>query len=365
MRALVLNSTQPKHPHGGLPWVGATLGAIEELASQKHSFIASVGTLAWELALWKIAAARAPVHVLCPIAHAQDEEEARLQIERDFDIDPALATWRFLRSEKRSERLKDTWLRRDAAAIDAAERIFPISIRSKGKMHLALQSSALRDRIDGRYQIPYERDPEARPWQLPAQRALASPGMRMLLHFTRSCDTPWPGESRARFYAAIAKSSGRYPRDAFSTLVRIVDERCIRASTFRIRGRGATVSFTALDPADALSLVRWRSRYARFAFEPYAVGISWEAAVRAGAQPVVYDPGAARTLEGTESVLHQGRGEAGGWEAEQEWRIEGNVDLAALDPSEVVVLTATATEADSLRCRWPFQVRDLGCTPAL
>jgi hypothetical protein len=364
VRALVLSSTQPKHPHGGLPWVCATLHAIEVLCGQGHGFVASVGTLPWELALWKIASLRAPVHVVCPVAHSVTDEVARAQIEREFELEPCLATWHFLRSGTHSERRKDTWLLRDAAALDSAEAIFPISLRNKGKMQAALHRGDLRERVDCRFQVPYEPAPEARTWQLPQSRepTVREPAHRdaqLLMHFTRACDGPWPGESRAQFYASVAASSERYPRDGLSTLRRIIDEKRIRASTFRIRGHGATVSLTARAPADALSLVRWRSRYARFSFEPYAIGLSREAAVRAGAKPVVYDPGASRTEPGRDSPLHQGRG--GGWEAEREWRIQGDLDLAGFDRSELVVFTATAAEAESLRSRCPLRVIDFGC----
>jgi hypothetical protein len=368
VRALVLNSTQPKHPHGGLPWVRSTLRAIEELAGQGNSFVASIGTLPWELALWKIARVRAPVHILCPVAQAGNEHEVRQEIERQFELDPSLATWHFLRSEKRSERLKDTWLQRDEAALVAAERIFPVSIRNGGKMGLALQRDDLRGRIDTRFQVPGDRRPRARAWQLPQARPQTIgerpyDDERMIVHFTRACDGPWPGESKAQFFASIAASPGHYPRDGLSTLLRILREGLIRPSTFRIRGRGATVSFTALAPRDALSLVRWRSRYARFAFEPYAIGLCWQAALRAGATAVIYDPGAAHDTTNRGSPMHQGRGREGEWEAEREWRIEQGVDLTVFDPSEVFVFTATAVEADLARAQCHFRVADFGCMP--
>jgi hypothetical protein len=357
MRVVVLNSTQPKHPHAGLPWVRATLQAVDTLAAEGHGFVGSVGTAAWELALWRAGVCGAALHILCPLPPGSAEQDVKHAVLRDFDLSPERCSWHLLPATGRSGRGKDTWTLRDSAALSAAECIYPVSLRPGGKLAQALSSGTSPRPIDLRFTVPFLKRPPGPGWQGPEalQLPLARP---MLLHFTRTSDGPWPGERRAQYFADVA-SSPSYPRDGFGTLRRIVREHTLRASRFRIRAGAATVSFTALDPSRALGLVRWRSRYARFSFEPFAVGVSLEAAERAGARPVVYDRGACcgEAADG----LHQGRGEAGHWEAEQEWRHEGDLDLARFDAADVALFTGTDRQAAQLRPTCGWEVFSFGC----
>jgi len=61
----------------------------------------------------------------------------------------------------------------------------------------------------------------------------------------------------------------------------------------------------------------------------------------------------------------QDDGVLGHWQREQEWRVLGDVDLGALDSSEVVVVTATDEEARELRTWSPYEVRSFGCAEPL
>jgi hypothetical protein len=348
VRVLVLSSTQHKHPRGSDPWVQRTLEAIETLAREGHSFVASLGTAPWELALWKIASLGVGVHVLCPVARGCSEDDALASVEADFGLQPESCTWQLLASGG-TGRLKDTWKERDAEAVRVAELLCPVSIRPGGKLETLLGKTQAA--IDERFRINDARRSRAAAWGTPAAPEQAQPA-GVLLHFTRASDGPWPGEKRKQYYEAIAASMDRYPRDGLATLRRIVQEKRIRASTFRLRGSARAVSFTAAKVAEALSLVRWRSRYARYSFEPYAIGVGCDAAFEAGARPVVYDNGAASGQD----PFRQGRGDKGHWEAEQEWRMQGDVDLTRFDPGQVQVFTASEAEAAALRPLTPFAV---------
>lgn len=350
MRVLILNSTQQRHPTGSTPWVRATLRAVETLAGEGRSFVASFGTAPWDLSLWKAASCGAPVHVIAPAPRGEPEGSTLVRITNEFGLCPARTTWQLLPSARATGRGKDTWSARDRAAFDAADVVCPISIRPGGRLEAVLRGHG--GAIDERFRIPFERSPrESQEWSLSGDgfEALELPGPS-LLHLTRASEGPWPGEPAHAFLRAIAQSGDRYPRSGFETLCRILGEGRIRASEFRIRNSARAVSFTALAPSQAVSLVRWRSRYARHSFEPYAVWISLEAARRMGARPVRYDDGAAAERQ---DCFRQGRGAQGHWEAEQEWRIEGDVELSGLGTGELGAIVASEEEAEELRHRIP------------
>jgi hypothetical protein len=102
-------------------------------------------------------------------------------------------------------------------------------------------------------------------------------------------------------------------------------------------------------------MVRFRARYARYSFEPYAIAIDEQAAVRCGARAVRYG-----AIGGDDARFMQGSGVAGHWEAEREWRIVGDLDLRCLAPSEVLVVTATDSEARELERTCSFPVSSFG-----
>lgn len=359
MRALIVSSTPSKHPTGGLAWVRATIAAVDELAPQGTTFITSLGTAPWDLVLCSAGQAGARVHVIAPVPkNASTAELAR--ITQDYGLRPELTTWEPLHSMKSTGRRKDVWTQRDETAFAAADIVFPISIKPGGRIESWL--AHCQATVDDRFRVPWQKpDAAPRTWTSPGPWIAPSQWPQdALLHLTRSSDGPWPAESMRSYWSAVASSKTRYPRDGFSTLCRILEERRIRASQFRIRARAATVSLTALDPSQTHGLFRWRSRFARYSFEPYAIAVARQAAVRLGARAVRYDDGAQNAAP---DPFRQGRGEHAHWEAEQEWRTQGDLDLSAISPAELGAIAATDEEAGILRERFPgLQVACYGAT---
>jgi hypothetical protein len=175
-----------------------------------------------------------------------------------------------------------------------------------------------------------------------------------LTHWTRRCYGPWPGEKAADFYRHLAQSGDEYPRSARATLGRILEELRIRSSSERIRGGEVVVAFTALSPAEALPLMKWRPRYVRPTFEPYGICIHRKAAQTAGIQPVEYLPHEIKS-HATPRALQQGFGR-GLWPVEAEWRALGDVDLSKIDPEMVRILVPTETEASLVSKLSKFRV---------
>lgn len=356
----VLNSSQPKHPRCDATWVRATLRAVDQLASEGHAFVTSVGLPSWELTLWRAGALGAELLVVGPLPRGRREQDASARVCQEFSLDPARTRWVSVISGAAKGRMKDSWQARDELCVELADVVAPVSIRPRGRMAELLDRPAIRAKHDDRFVVPYDAHVVERRWgEPPPCHERGQVPEELLVHLTRSSDGLWPAERSADFYRALAEGSTGYPRDGFSTLCRIVRERRIRGSSLRIRGAATAVSLTSLDPWDALRLVRWRTQFARYSFEPYLVGVPLDAAQERGARPVIYDGGAGTAPELADQVLRQGRGEEGRWEAEQEWRVPGDLDLAGL---ELVAFTATDEEASMLRgacgCRvvsfgWP------------
>lgn len=363
MRVLILNSAQSKRIRCNDPWVQSTARAVENFYRQGCTFIVSPGLSAWELTLWKAASLGASLEVICPLGRDESPETARHRLAEDFELGKDSATWHFLRSTRAAGRLKDVWEERDDAAWKMADLVVPVSIRPGGRLGKRLGGAFLeKDRqrlvIDD-YRVPYEARSGQIRWESVAfdgwpQGFDTSSGV--IIHLTRACSGVWPGERRADRFRALFEGQEGDPRDGFSTLARIVAEGKIRGAAERVRGGWPMVCFAQLNGDDATRLVRWRKRFARHAFEPYAVALSIEAAQRLGARAVEYDGGVGglNPLEES-SPWRQGQGPDGAFLGEKEWRIAGDVDLRTLGAGHLAVMTANETEAAVLRhgCPWP------------
>jgi len=350
MRTLVLNSSQPKHPVGSDPWVRATLDAVDSAISRGHEIVTSVGLASWELSLWRSGTHGARTHVVCPIRPGQEELAWATAWSTAFDLPGDMVCWHWVSNAGRSP--KAAWELRDRAAIVLSDLVLPVSVRPNGRLAGLLRESGIASSTS--FAVPWVRAARSLRWEqrMPAEPTnLWQPGS--LVHLTRSCDGPWPGESHRRYYEDVVASTGAYARSGFATLRRILREGRIRGSGFRSRAGQARVCLSACGSREALGLVRFRARYARYSFEPYAVVLSPRAAIRLGARPVTYGSG--------DDPFAQGAGTEGHWRQEQEWRVLRDVDLRSVDASEVLVVTATEREARELRGSSPYEVKSFGC----
>jgi hypothetical protein len=358
VRAIILNSVQSRPVHADDPWLRPTLQAADQLASRGYQVIASVGSAPWELVLWRAALNRSPLHVILPLPLHAHPGRALSTLVDHFDIPPDLLSSTILPSRLPSGRCKDTWPTRDDLAWAMADVVVPISIRPAGVWDRKLRSEHCKV-IDARWRTSWRRRTPALRWDhvtFPPWPAGISPRGDMLIHFTRASAGPWPGESAASYYAALARSQRGDPRSALATLTRILDEQLVRGSPTRIRGGAQATCWTALPPHQTSPLFRWRTRYARPAFEPFAIAISTDVARQLGARPVVYDQGAVRSGRPTDALWHQGCSQRSNWLHEREWRIPGDLDLRPLRTTDAVVLVPTESAASALREHSRFPV---------
>ncbi|MCU0691037.1 MAG: hypothetical protein MUF54_06520 [Polyangiaceae bacterium] len=355
MRVVVLNSAQGKQPCGTDAWVGATLRAVDALADAGHTIVASVGLNTWELVLWRAAKRSAPVHVVMPLERRDTDRDAvRAWLEREFRVTPYAISW--VQPPRGTCGRKAAWAQRDGQTMQEAECLVPVSVRPAGRLARLIELWRGERRMDARFETGCQLRPANHSWQARKPQelrervtALRSP----LFHLTRATSGPWPGERAWQYYDDVAQSAG-YARSGFATLCRIVREQRIRASSFRMPRLTPMVSWSDCDGPALVALVRGRRRYARYAFEPYAIAVERAELERLGARAVQYRLGRCADGGGT-SRWEQGSGPDGAWRAEREWRVQGDVWLGSLPPGAVSIVTATEQEAERLRrwCPWP------------
>ena len=178
-----------------------------------------------------------------------------------------------------------------------------------------------------------------------------------LVHYTRRCPGPWPGQELADYYRSLIDDEDGAAHQAFDTLLRILTEKRIRSSSHFVRGALKVVSFTARPAPEVHRLVRWRRGLARWTMEPYGIGIDRAALWRLGARPVVYGPETTwKKLPGSEQYrfqLHFGQG--GSWKPEKEWRIRGDLRLDHLSPDDIRVVVPSAAEAAMIEARFDLK----------
>jgi hypothetical protein len=262
----------------------------------------------------------------------------------------------------RSRSAKAWWDDRDRLAIRLARHVVPVSIRPDGRMEKLFKQELRDDQtVNLRFRTRYRsRSKDAWKLDLPAETA-SFEDWGYLTHWTRRCYGPWPGETSADYYRAIAASGESYTRSAACTLKRILQEGVIRGSGARIRNGTPVVAFTALDPSGALSLMRWRKRFVRPTFEPYGIAVHSRSASKAGIRPVTYLRSDEKPLEGMPEMI-QGYG-TGDWPAEKEWRCVGDVNLADIPDEDVLVLVPSERDADEFRGLTHYRVQPLARGP--
>lgn len=351
MRRLVVNSRQAKHPHGGLAWVQNTLRAVEDIARKGDELVASVGTSAWELPLAAAAMLGAKVTLVCPMAKGVRQEDARELITEQFALAKGQVTWHWAIGHGRSA--KSAWNTRDLDVLSLADMVMVVSVRGGGRWEWMLAEG--HKPIAKDYEVSYEETRLGPGWQerspIDLNEDLWPSGS--IVHLTRACDGPWPGETRVQYYADVIASKETDPRGALATLTRMLEQSLIKGSLFRARGGVPRVCFTQSTPRQVIELVRYRKRYARYCFEPYGIALSPRVATQI-AKPVCYSD------DSTIDWLLQAKGRKGDWTAEREWRVLGDLQLGTIDPEEITVIVAMERDAKKVRQQYPYKVVNLG-----
>ena len=342
--------------------------AVHDLARQGRGLVTSLGLQTWELSLWAAGEASLPVIVVLP--ETEVDENTIEAVAHDFGLDPERVSLHVFPITTQGRSAKRAWSVRDQTAFELADEILPISVRPSGNLHRLMQEAHVRGAtVNDSFCVPYPRIKRPPVAQRLSTEELASwasdPAWPYLTHWTRTVPGPWPGESPLHYYRDLAApdettAAREYPRSACQTLQRIIHERTLRGTTFRIRGSHSIVAFTAQNPADALTRMRYRGRFQRWNFEPYGLAIRRECLETLGARPVHYagqTPTPSSDIH--EAFIQGGNDERVDWSLEAEWRLLGSCSLSALDPEDILVFVKNPKEATLLEQTSPWPVRAL------
>jgi len=370
--AAVLNSRQSRYPVGADPWVRSTIEAATWVAREGTALISGAGLATWEMGLWAAGEALGGVIVLAGVpgnAPSSAVEKQLQELLRDFTLSHQSVLVLPYRESARSP--KGLWQVRDRWIMEHAKLLLPVSIRPGGFFESTLRRNDLAQKVDARFLTDYapRRNVFPRRPHVDIVRARLRPDdwLGWAIHWTRTQHGPWPGERARSFYRDLAASGNSYPRDALATLNRILEEQIVRGSRRHMPLQKAMIGFTELHPADALELMRWRRRYVEFSYEPYGVAVRTAALLQRGARIVRYGtPEERKALPVSERPFFQTvSSKKADWRAEREIRLEGDLDLSALNPEDVrIIIRSEAERARVSKSPWPLVVLSGGVDTA-
>ncbi len=354
-RVAILNSRQSKTPLGIDEWVRRTVVAAQWAVDELNAeIVASTNPLMWNVALWAAGQAGAVVHLFEP-----DVTSDAAHLAREFDIPHDRIRIHSVAGSSAPSG-KSWWRERDRAVIDFADLLVPVSLRPGGALEGLIAQRAAEKDIVSQFRTPYA--PAAHHERELVDRSRLNPELHnwpegYLIHWTRSWHGPWPGETMADFMTDLVASQTQYCRSACHTLNRILRERRIRGSAWHVGSNQPVVAFTELSPLESIPLMRWRSRWARWSFEPYGIAIPIEAARRIGIRPVRYvDPDQWKSIPAEEKPFCHSIGKDHPiWPTEREWRVAGDVALDNLTDSGGIILVRDEASVSALNIDlcWP------------
>lgn len=175
---------------------------------------------------------------------------------------------------------------------------------------------------------------------------------RYFIHTTRSRQSAWPDQSNSNLLDEVFRFAWNPNPTPLDTLLRILREQKLLASTLRKRGNLPTVSFTE-NPLGLLKEMRvFQSHLSRWDWEPYGIAVDRAKLLSLGTRPVHYcQDSEIEKLSVEEQVFCQPcSSDQGGrdWSYEREWRLPNDLRLALLRPDEAFVFVASQWEASYL-----------------
>ncbi len=346
--AAVLLSRQPLCPSGRTPWVRAAVEAVSWVKRQGLGLLTSVGMQTWELLVFLAQREKICQNIILPQSNNRDFKQSCCHLKKEFELEDRLIRFTPLGSEIKKTGGKALFHSRDFEIITLAEILIPVSIRPGGFMEkfVGKKTSSQGMTISRYFEIPYKKRKQKLGYQIDTDNlspALEGIGNHYLIHWTRASRGPWPTESRYAFYRDIVNSE-TYPRGAFETLKNMLCTLHIKSSSLHMPSNIPTVSFSALAPFDAISLMRWRSRYVQMSFEPYGIGVEKVFAKKIGILPVQYYKKG--NLPKCERWLTQSIGIKGYWPGEAEYRFRGDLDFSGIPRDKLVVFCYRPSEAE-------------------
>lgn len=360
-KAAIFNSRQGKTPDSAAAWLRTTIDLSEELVKNGAALISSLGMVTWELVSWNVSECGGGLILMIPDIDPNIIQGMAGNILEEFKLDSSRVLMIFPDPETEIEKKYRRFPKRDFWIAALADRIYPVSVRSSGNQSRIVELfSIIPGKVVNKFQIDYEKPAGTsfHPAKLPSLRQEEDMEWDYLTHWTRTSITPWPGESKADYYRALAEAGYGYPHDGFHTLGKILRDMRITGSDKLIRGGFEMVSLTECPPWGMSDLIKWRPSLLRWTFEPYGIAMKREKLEEMGARKVIYGfDYQYRFLQGEDRAFFQATDPEGkNWREEKEWRFPEDIDLKKFAPEDVKIIVQTFEEEEELNEWSPFPV---------
>ncbi len=187
-----------------------------------------------------------------------------------------------------------------------------------------------------------------------------------LIHWTRTATKPLDGQSADKWLDRQLLPSTDEAVGPLATLLQILRDGVIRASSDGLRGSKPMTCFSAVPLRELVSRRRFQTHRARWDFEPYGLCIRRRTLETLGARPVIYgDDSLWHALPEPERPWFQQRFSGRGkrqidWSEELEWRVAGDLRLGQFSREDLIVFCRSHDVARLLwlPTTWPIVAID-------
>lgn len=214
---------------------------------------------------------------------------------------------------------------------------------SSGAHQWILCSPPLSERTPSRQESPRPR------FRIPIVDQL--PEGEFLIHCTRACPGPWPGQSEEEFLDDLIFQNEGKDHSATATLNRILTTGYLWANNQITRSNQRVVCFTEVPLESLHELRKFQSHLARWDFLPVGVAIRKACLAAAGARPVIYgDESTWSELSEQDQPYFQlatsqtKSGNTISWQLEREWRIIGDLQLNQFGEDDIFAFRINSSE---------------------
>lgn len=180
-----------------------------------------------------------------------------------------------------------------------------------------------------------------------------------LIHTTRARQSLWPDQSNLDVLDEAFRLAWNPNPTPLETLLRIITDQRLIATTACKRAGLASISFTENTISVLLGMRAFQSHLARWDWEPYGLAIKKTALEELGAKPVRYlSRKQIAALDLDEQAYCQPIAEKVSdrdWTTEKEWRLQKDIRLSHLPCDDAFLFVARDAEARAIshHSRWP------------
>jgi hypothetical protein len=353
--ATILNSRKPRRISPDDTWITATKSLARYAETAKLTMISSYGTMPY--CMVSRLAFSSPLIVVCddvlPFMSPSQSEDFFFKYGDLFELGSTLFISPFPPGSSLPRDIR--FMERDRLVAALASELLVAELSPGGNMEKVVEEASDRGKKVVRYcssagATALAARPAAHrksvPISVPIFREVAGKNA-YLIHYTRSCPGPWPGQSAADYCLSLINGCEHSAHSGFDTLCRILSENLIRGSSLLTRRGHCVVSLTERPPSEIPTLTKWRKSLIRWSFEPYGIAFPKDDLFRIGARPVIYAvEDAFQDLSADLEHLFQLQGKnSTDWSAEKEWRVRGDLALNEALREKMIVIVTSQEEA--------------------